>query len=101
VGAVTGVFAAAETSCNLPYFADLAGTASCTFGGLGGVPGRPATACSQRNLLKAPDDPFFRVIHHNLTPMVSLADTGADRAAFSGLGWFRGYWLRLASASAS
>jgi hypothetical protein len=47
--------------CDLPYFADLAGTPSCdAAGGLGGVPGRPATACSERNVLKEPDDPFGR-----------------------------------------
>lgn len=59
-GAITAIFGRSETSCDLPYFADLAGTTSCTLGGLGGVPGRPATACAERNLLRAPDDPFRR-----------------------------------------
>ena len=61
VGALTAVFARSEGVCDLPYFADLAGTESCNAeGGLGGVPGRPATACSEKNLLKQPDDPFGR-----------------------------------------
>lgn len=59
-GALTAVFGRDETSCNLPFFADLIGTASCTTGGLSGVPGRPATACAERNLLSLPNDPYFR-----------------------------------------
>jgi len=61
VGAITSVFARSENVCDLPYFADLVGSASCQAeGGLGGVPGRPATACSEKNLLKHSDDPFGR-----------------------------------------
>ncbi len=61
VGALTAVFARSENVCDLPYFADLVGSASCQAeGGLGGVPGRPATACSEKNLLKQSDDPFGR-----------------------------------------
>lgn len=59
-GTLTAVFARNETSCDLPYFADLAGTSSCTQGGLGGVPNRSATACAERNLLQLPEDPFRR-----------------------------------------
>ena len=60
-GALTAVFARSESVCDLPYFADLAETAVCAEpGGLGGVPGRPATACSERNVLKEADDPFGR-----------------------------------------
>jgi hypothetical protein len=60
-GALTAVFARSESVCDLLYFADLAGSSVCTEpGGLGGVPGRPATACSERNVLKEPDDPFGR-----------------------------------------
>ena len=61
VGALTAVFARSENVCDLPYFADLVGSANCQAeGGLGGVPGRPATACSEKNLLKQSDDPFGR-----------------------------------------
>ena len=62
VGALTGVFARTETVCDLPYFADLAGRTICdrAAGGLGGVPGRPATGCSEKNVLQQPDDPYGR-----------------------------------------
>ena len=64
VGALTAVFARSENVCDLPYFADLVGSASCQAeGGLGGVRGRPATACSEKNLLKQSDDPFGRGSH--------------------------------------
>ena len=60
-GALTAVFAPNEGVCELSYFEDLAGTSSCEAqGGLGGVPGRPVTACSERNVLQSPDDPFGR-----------------------------------------
>jgi hypothetical protein len=59
-GALIAVFARAQNVCDLPYFADLAGKAVCTTasGGLGGVPGRPVTACSERVLLRHPDNRF-------------------------------------------
>ena len=62
VGALTAVFGRTENVCDhLPYFSDLAGSASCRAeGGVGGVPGRPATACSEKNVLKQGDDPFGR-----------------------------------------
>ena len=61
VGALTAVFGRTESVCDLPYFRDLVGSASCLAeGGLGGVPGRPATACSEKNVLMQPDDPFGR-----------------------------------------
>jgi len=46
----------------LPYFSDLAEQPVCTeaTGGLGGVPGRPASACNEANLLQLPSDPFGR-----------------------------------------
>ena len=60
-GALTAIFARTEGVCDLPYFSDLAGSASCNAeGGLGGVPGRPVTACSERNVLQQSDDPFGR-----------------------------------------
>ena len=61
-GAVTAVFAKSESVCDLDYFADLAGQEICdtAVGGLGGVPGRPATACSEINVLRDPEDPFGR-----------------------------------------
>ena len=59
-GVLTAVFGRTQGPCDLPYFSDLVGTDSCTAGGLGGVPGRDATACSERNLLMLPDDPFLR-----------------------------------------
>src|SRR5207244_4147272 len=55
-GVLTAVFGRTRGPCDLPYFSDLVGTDSCTAGGLGGVPGRDATACSERNLLMLPDD---------------------------------------------
>ena len=62
VGALTGVFARTETVCDLLSFSDFAGTSTCSAapGGLGGVPGRPATACSERNVLREPGDPYAR-----------------------------------------
>ena len=60
-GALTAVFGRSQSVCDLPYFSDLKGTRTCQEpGGLGGVPGRPATACSEKNVLKQPDDPFGR-----------------------------------------
>jgi alpha-glucosidase len=59
-GALIAVFARAQNVCDLPYFADLMGKAVCTAasGGLGGVPVRPVTACSEKVLLRQPDNPF-------------------------------------------
>jgi hypothetical protein len=60
-GAVTVVVGRDEHVCDLPYFADLKGTSSCdATGGLGGTPKRPYTACSERNILRMPDDHFGR-----------------------------------------
>jgi hypothetical protein len=61
-GALTVVFGAAEGICDLPYFAPLAGTPLCANspGGRGGVPGRPVTACSEKNVLAHPEDEFGR-----------------------------------------
>jgi hypothetical protein len=88
VGALTAVFSRTETSCNLPYFSDLTGTASCTQGGLGGVPGRPATACAERNLLRQPDDPFRRgrsdgenvCVHELAHTIMNVGLTNEDRS---------------------
>ena len=62
VGALTAIFGRIENVCDLPYFSDLAGSASCQAeGGLAGAaPDRPATACSEKNVLKQGDDPFGR-----------------------------------------
>ena len=61
VGTLTAVFGRSQTVCDLPYFSDLKGTPTCLEpGGLGGVPTRPATACSEKNVLKQADDPFGR-----------------------------------------
>ena len=92
-GALTAVFAADEGVYELSYFEDLAGTASCEAqGGLGGVPRRPVTACSERNVLQMPEDPFGRgsrpdgenVCVHELAHTimnVGLSDSERDRIA--------------------
>jgi hypothetical protein len=61
-GALVGVFAETENVCSLLYFSDLDGQSICTTapGGLGGVPARPATGCSERSLLKLSSDQFGR-----------------------------------------
>ncbi len=66
-GALIAVFAEAETVCDLAYFDDLADRSICTTapGGVGGVPGRPVTACSERNLLKLPSDQYGRGTREN------------------------------------
>jgi hypothetical protein len=59
-GALIAVFARTQNVCDLPYFADLVGKPVCTSasGGLGGVPVRPVTACSEKVLLRQADNPF-------------------------------------------
>lgn len=60
-GVLTAVFARTEQVCDLPYFADLIGMPPCdAAGGLGGVPGREATACSEKNLLQLANDEYGR-----------------------------------------
>lgn len=61
-GAVTTVFALAENVCSTDYFADLRGEEICygAPGGLGGVLGNPATACSEANIMSSPLDAFVR-----------------------------------------
>jgi hypothetical protein len=91
-GTVTAVFGRNESVCDLPYFSDLRqlDPTKCTEpGGLGGVPGRDATACSELNLSSDPADPFKRgqpdgenVCVHELghtTMNIGLSD--ADRTA--------------------
>jgi hypothetical protein len=90
-GAVSAVFARTEDVCDLDYFADLDGTQICSsaVGGLGGVPGRPATACSEKNILKEPDDPFGRetridgenvCVHELAHTIMNVGLTEEDRA---------------------
>jgi hypothetical protein len=65
-GALTAVFARNETVCDLPYFADLPDRAKCREpGGLGGTRRRPATACSERNIMGSSDDHFGRGTRSN------------------------------------
>jgi hypothetical protein len=60
-GALIAVFAPSERVCDLPYFSSLSGpVCENSAGGLGGTPARPATACSERNVLAYPDDPYGR-----------------------------------------
>jgi hypothetical protein len=61
-GTLTAVIGQSQSVCDLPYFSDLAQTDpdKCDDRGLGGVPLREATACSEENLLKYFDDPFGR-----------------------------------------
>jgi len=61
-GAVTGVFARTETVCDVVYFSAYQGTDLCArgAGGLGGTAALPATACSEKNVLKQADDPYQR-----------------------------------------
>lgn len=61
-GAVTTVFAPTENVCDTDYYGYLRGQAICfdARGGLGGVAGNPATACSELNVLSMPADPFAR-----------------------------------------
>jgi hypothetical protein len=63
-GALTAVVGRTQNICALPYWDDLTGTPCEAQGGLGGVIGRPATGCAERNLLKQSDDPFFRGLPH-------------------------------------
>ena len=67
-GALTAVFSRDQNPCDLPYFNDLSGRPCQSPGGLGGVPGRPATACSEKNLLGLPGDEFFRGTPEGETP---------------------------------
>jgi len=59
---LTAVIGRSQSVCDLPYFSDLAQTdpGKCDDRGLGGVPQRDATACSEENLLKYADDPYGR-----------------------------------------
>ena len=91
-GALTAVFGRDQTVCDLPYFSDLSGQPICedATGGLGGVPGRPATACSERNVLKQTDDPFGRgtrddgenvCVHELAHTIMNVGLTDAERFA--------------------
>lgn len=66
-GALIAVFAEAESVCDLSYFDDLQDRSICASapGGVGGVPGRPVTACSERNLLQLASDPYGRGTREN------------------------------------
>lgn len=66
-GALIAVFAETESVCSLAYFDDVQDRSICTAapGGVGGVPGRPVTACSERNLLKLASDPYGRGTREN------------------------------------
>lgn len=66
-GAWIAVFAEAESVCDLSYFDDVQDRSICTSapGGVGGVPGRPVTACSERNLLQLASDPYGRGTREN------------------------------------
>jgi hypothetical protein len=91
-GSLIGVFAPpTEDVCSLPYFSDLRSLpiASCDAkGGLGGVPGREASGCSEYNLLKNPLDAFGRgqtwgenVCLHEIAHLImNVGLTDADRA---------------------
>jgi hypothetical protein len=61
-GVLTGVFARSETVCDVLYFSMYKGTDLCARGpgGLGGTQSLPATACSEKNVLKQSDDPYQR-----------------------------------------
>lgn len=61
-GTLTAVIGRSQSVCDLPYFSDLAQTdpGKCDDRGLGGVPLRDATACSEENLLKYAADPYGR-----------------------------------------
>jgi hypothetical protein len=93
-GTITAVFARDETVCDLPYFAEFQGTGVCARyeGGAGGTAQVPVTACSERNLLKEPDDPYGRgtqpyganICVHELAHTVmdvGLSDADRDRIA--------------------
>jgi hypothetical protein len=90
VGALTAVFSRTEGPCNLPYFEDLQGQSVCASpGGLGGVPGRPATASSEKNLLQLPGDEYFRgtpegenvTVHELAHTIMNVGLTQTDRDA--------------------
>jgi hypothetical protein len=61
-GTLTSVMGRPQSVCELPYFSDLAqiDPDKCDDRGLGGVPLRAATACSEENLLQYFDDPYHR-----------------------------------------
>lgn len=62
-GAIIAIFGRTETVCSLPYFSIFHGTDVCTSryaGGAGGTFSLPVTACSEKNVLKEPDDPYGR-----------------------------------------
>ena len=90
-GALTAVFSRNENPCDLPYFRDLQGLPLCerSPGGLGGVPSRPATACSEKNLLSLPEDEYSRgtptgenvCVHELAHTIMNIALTQTDRAA--------------------
>jgi serralysin len=88
-GALTGVFAVSENVCDLDYFADLEGEPICeeAAGGLGGVPGRPATGCSEKNVLGRSDDPYSRgepngenvCVHELAHTIMNVGLSGSER----------------------
>jgi hypothetical protein len=61
-GTLTAVVSRTEMTCDLPYFAAFRGSSVCAtyVAGAGGTPALPVTACSERNLLQEPDDPYGR-----------------------------------------
>ncbi len=94
-GTLTAVFGRNESVCDLPYFSDLRelDPAKCSEpGGLGGVPGRHATACSELNLLSDPSDPFKRgqldgenvCVHELAHTIMNTALSDAETAAIRG-----------------
>lgn len=87
-GSLIAVFAPSEEACDLPYFSALSGpVCEGAAGGLGGTPGRPATACSERNVLAYPDDPYGRglvrgenvCVHELAHTIMNVGLTEADR----------------------
>ena len=58
-GAITAIFGSDQSVYDLPYFSDLKERPSAE-GGLGGTVERPITGVSERNLLRLPNDPYFR-----------------------------------------
>ena len=88
-GAIVAVFAHDETACNVVYITDGIDCKTYT-GGWSATAALPVTGCSERNLLKEPDDPFDRgtlpdgsnnCVHQLAKTILRLALTDNDRAA--------------------
>jgi hypothetical protein len=87
-GSIIAVFAPAEKACDLPYFSSLSGPiCDNAAGGLGGTPARPVTACSEKNVLADPDDPYGRglvrgenvCVHELAHTIMNVGLSDADR----------------------